>query len=285
MTNSSSHKAFDKSLWSFLLLTFAFSWALWIPMALAGTKASLPILVIGAFTPSVFGGLMTYRAADQAGRADFWRRLIGFRRIGLVWYAVIGFLYPAILSITFLLEHVLGGDLPSLEGARETISQPLALIVFILTMIIGGPLAEELGWRGFALDRLQSKWTALRASLVLGVIHAAWHLPLFFVVGTSQESMGFATTTYWLWVIQVITTSIFYTWIYNNSGRSILSAILLHFMSNSTTTIIAQIGGTLPLRIEIIRTIIIVALALIVVAVWGSKTMTKVPEDGQGMRI
>jgi len=277
MNTNSLEKVLDKPLWTFFVLTYVFSWVFWIPIAVSGKEVSLGLIVIGAFTPSVFGTLMTYRTLDKAGRADFWRRIIGFRRIRAWWYAVILLLFPTMMALTFFIESMLGGEVPSLEGARETLTQPLSLLVFIITMLIGGPLAEELGWRGFALDRLQTNWTALRASLVLGIIHAAWHLPLFFARGTSQELMGFATDLFWLWVIQVVAGTIFFTWVYNNNRRSILSAILIHFMSNSTFTIIAQLGGALPLRTEIIRTVITVALAAIIVLVWGSKTMTKQP--------
>jgi membrane protease YdiL (CAAX protease family) len=277
MNNVSPDKRPDRALWIYFILTFALSWALWIPLAISGREVSLALLVVGALSPSIIGVLMTYRTTDRAGRLDFWRRTVGFGRIGLGWYAVILLLFPATMALTFLLESMLGGDIPSLQGARQTLTQPLALLVFIVSMLIGGPLAEELGWRGFALDRLQASSTALRASLVLGIIHAVWHLPLFFIRGTSQGSMGFATGLFWLWVIQVVAGSIFFTWVYNNNRRSILSAVLIHFMSNTTFTLIAQLGNALPPRTEIIRTVITVALAVIVVAVWGSRTMTLKP--------
>ena len=129
--------------------------------------------------------------------------------------------------------------------------------------------------RGLALDQLQKKCTALRASLVLGGIHAVWHIPLFFIQGTSQGSMGFATRLFWLWVIQVIAGSIFYTWVYNNNKRNVLSALLIHFMSNSTTTLVAQLGNALPLPTELIRTMVYVVLAITVVVIWGSKTLVQ----------
>jgi len=285
MNAPKSEESFGQSVWLFFILTFAVSWLFWIPLAASGEEVPLAVLVIGAFSPSIFGVLMTYRTKGKEGRAEFWRSLFGFGRIGLVWYAVILLLFPMVMALTFLLESVLGGEIPSLEGAREILTQPVALLVFIITMLIGGPLAEELGWRGFALDRLQAKWSALSASLVLGVIHAAWHLPLFFAVGTSQELMGFVTGLFWLWVIQVVTGSIFFTWIYNNNQRSILSAVLIHFMSNATFTIIAQLGGALPLRTEIIRTVITVALAVIVMFVWGFKTMAKQPSGQSASKI
>jgi membrane protease YdiL (CAAX protease family) len=120
---------------------------------------------------------------------------------------------------------------------------------------------------------MQEKWTALRASLALGGIHAAWHLPLFFMQGTSQGEMGIGTLLFWLWVVQVVAGSVFFTWIYNNNRQSILSAILIHFMSNATFTLIAQLGKALPLRTELIRTAITVSFAVVIVIIWGYRTM------------
>jgi hypothetical protein len=243
-------------------------------VSLSGGKVlSIVLLMSGAFSPSVVGVLMIYRSTDKAGRLDFWRRVIDYRRISLGWYGVILLLFPLIMGLTFAFESMLGGDVPPLEGALQTLTQPSALLIFIITMLIGGPLAEELGWRGFALDQMQVNWTPLRASLVLGGIHAAWHLPLFFMPGTSQGSMGVGTIQFWLWVVQVVAGSIFFTWAFNNNQRSILSAILIHFMSNATFTLIAQLGNTLPLRTEIIRTVITVSLAAIIAVIWGPRTI------------
>ena len=281
MKNVSSDTPRDKSLLVFFLLTFTLSWMAWIPMAASGVEVSLSggkvsslgLLLIGAFSPSIVGILMAYRNTDKAGKLDFWRRVIDFRQISLGWYAMILLLFPVIMALTFFIESMLGGDIPPLEVALQTLTQPSALFVFIVSMLIGGPLAEELGWRGFALDRMMENWSPLRASLVLGSIHATWHLPLFFMQGTSQGTMGVGTNLFWLWVVQVVAGSIFVTWIYNNNQQSILSAVLIHFMSNATFTLIAQLGNVLPLRTEIIRTAITVSVAAIIVVIWGSNMM------------
>ena len=273
MNNEDTTVNLAKFPWLFFILTYSFSWLFWIPIALSGKKVALPLIAIGAFSPSLFGILMTHLTTDKVNRHDFWRRVISFRLIRIRWYIVIVLLFPLIMTTTFLLETMLGDALPPLEGAIQTLTQPIPLLVFIITMLIGGPLIEELGWRGFALDRLQNKSNALLSSLILGIIHATWHLPLFFIKGTPQGAMGFATVLFWLWVIQVVSGSILYTWVYNNNNRSTLSAILVHFMSNSTFTIITQLGNALPLKTEIIRTAIYVVVALIVVFVWGPETM------------
>lgn len=280
----SSNKNQGNSLWQFFLLTFTLSWLIWIPVAASNRElsqsgkgvVSLSLLMIGAFSPSIIGILLHHRNTEQASRTDFWRRIIKFRRITPKWYVVILLIFPTIMALTFFVETILGGEIPSLEGVIQILTNPISLLVFIISMLIGGPLAEELGWRGYALDHMLARQTALRASLVLGGIHAAWHLPLFFTKGTSQESMGFVTPLFCLWVIQVVAGSVIYTWVYNNNNNSILSAILIHFMLNSTATIITQVGNALPIRMEIIRTIFMVVLVAIIVRFWGSKTLIRI---------
>jgi hypothetical protein len=101
------------------------------------------------------------------------------------------------------------------------------------------PILEELGWRGYALDRLQLEWSALSASVILGVVWALWHLPLFFIEGSYQhDSVGFATTGFWLFMAGIVALSAVFTWIYNNTERSITGIIVLHGWVNFTAEII-----------------------------------------------
>ncbi len=123
---------------------------------------------------------------------------------------------------------------------------------------------------------MQSKSSALVASLVLGVIWGWWHLPLFFVKGTSQaDVVGFGTLGFWLYLIQVIALSVIFTWVYNNNRRSILSAVLLHFMDNTTFSLLTPEGTVVSDQTEIIATVLYVAAAVLIVAFWGAKSMTR----------
>lgn len=261
--------------WLFFILTFAFSWALWIPFVISGKEVSLLAVAGGAFAPTIVGAILASVFRDRDGRRDFWKRVYSFRRIGGAWYAVIFLIFPVLVGLTLLIDYVIGGTFFSLQAAVRTLSQPVALAVFIAQMIVGGPLAEELGWRGFALDRLQAGWSALSSSLFLGVIWGLWHLPLFLMKGTTQGEMGLFTLRFWLFMVQVLPLSVLFTWVFNNNGRSTLAAILMHFMTNSTITLIVEIRHALPERIEIIRTVILVLAAVVVVLVWGPKTLTR----------
>lgn len=273
MNNTTTKKTSKTYLGVYFLLTFALSWILWIPLAASGKEVPLAILVIGAFTPSLMGVLLTYWSEDKTGRKEFWRRVVDFKRIKPVWYVVILLMFPLVLTLTYLIQAILGGPPPTLQGALETLTNLPAMVMFIITMLVGGPLAEELGWRGFALDRLQRNFNALNASLVLGCVHVAWHIPLFFIPNTVQGAMGFATVRFWIFTAQVVLVTVIYTWVYNHNQRSTLSAILIHFMSNSTTTFIAQMGNTLPLQTEIIRTAIFFVVISVIIGVWGPKTL------------
>ena len=262
--------------WLFLGLTYGLSWAIWVPYILSGKTVDSPVpaLVIACSVPSLVGILLTHLTSDKADRNDFWKRVVSFKLIGLRWFAVIIGLFPFLLVLGLLADNLFGGALPPLRGAAQILTRPGALMLFIGANIIGGPLGEELGWRGFALDRLQNKWNALVASLVLGIIWAAWHLPLFFIKGTPQQGMGFGTFLFWLWSLQVVSLSVFTTWVYNNTQRSILSAVFMHFMFNSTYGITQQDGLPLPPSTFAANTVIIAVGAVMVIGLWGSKTMT-----------
>lgn len=177
---------------------------------------------------------------------------------------------------------MLFGGSPPFQGMEQTLMQPAALIVYLGSNIIGGPLGEELGWRGFALDRLQNKWSAVVASLILGIIWAGWHFPLFFIKGTPQHATGFGTLLFWLWILQVVSLSVLTTWVYNNTHRSILSAVFMHFMFNVTYGIVQQDGGPWPPSTFAANSMIIAVAAMIVASLRGSKTMAAGRENKRG---
>jgi membrane protease YdiL (CAAX protease family) len=265
-----------RSPWLFMGLTYGLSWAIWVPYILSGKTASgpVPALIIACSVPSLVGILLTHLTSDSAGKHDFWKRVVSFKLIGLRWYAVIICLFPFLLALGLLADKLFGGGLPPLGGVEQTLMQPAALMLFIGANIIGGPLGEELGWRGFLLDRLQNKRNALVASLILGIIWTAWHFPLFYIEGTPQQGMGFGTFVFWLWSLQVVSLSVLTTWVYNNTHRSILSAVLMHFMFNATYGIIQQDGHPLAPSTFAANTVIIAIAAVIVIGLWGFKTMT-----------
>ena len=135
-----------------------------------------PVFPYGPFLAAVIVLALT---TGKTGVIGLLRRIVLWR-VGLRWYAVALFL-PVALAAVCLNVLVLGAPAPSLE---ELGGWPSLFVLFPLTLLIGGPLGEEPGWRGYVLPRLQTGRSALTASLILGALIALWHLTLLL---TSEE--------------------------------------------------------------------------------------------------
>jgi CAAX protease family protein len=221
--------------WLYLVLAYGLAWACWIPVALTGQdyKSSpflLSLILLGVFGPGIAGIALTYREQGRPGGRDFWSRVLDWKRIHVEWFGVILLLVPTLYLVAIAVNITLGGSMPGFDFVRPLAAQPVALPVVVILYLIQAAL-EELGWRGYMLDRLQAIWQPLGASLVLGICHAFWHLPLFRTVGTNQIEWG-AGPDFWLFIFFVMASSIYSTWIYNENMRSTLAVILFHAVGN-----------------------------------------------------
>lgn len=121
------------------------------------------------------------------------------------------------------------------------------------------------------LDRLQLTRSALVASLILGVVWSVWHLPLFFIEGSYQHDMvGFGTLEFWMFMIGIVPLSVVFTWVYNNTARSILAVILLHGWTNFTVQTIELTG-----RSEVFHIALWFVVIALITAFWGAKALRK----------
>ncbi len=263
------------SVWGFFGITFLFSWILWFTIAILSPLAepwNIILTILAAFAPTFAAIFLIVFFSDSETKKDFWKRVINFKRIKRNWYIISLVLFPILISLAFLIYYLIGGNFPPLDGLMEAIQSPLSFIGFIVVIILGGPLAEELGWRGYALDPLIKRRKPLKASVILWVIWAIWHLPLSFIPATPQNTIGF-WISYWTWFIQVIALTVIITWIYKKNNRSIIIAIFLHFMSNLTFSLIIPIftpsGYEIPVNADIILTILHVLIAVIIVLFIG----------------
>lgn len=145
--------------WLFFVATFTLTWAFWVPAALLGREFSAVPVFLLIITGGLFGKalppvILTFLAYDPEGRRDFWSRVIDFRRISAGWYAAILLMFPTFSVLAILTDIATGGSMPALATAARLLSDPLALAQFAVFALIFGPLPEELGWRGYVLDRL-----------------------------------------------------------------------------------------------------------------------------------
>ncbi|MFX0090802.1 MAG: type II CAAX prenyl endopeptidase Rce1 family protein [Candidatus Hodarchaeota archaeon] len=262
--------------WLFFLFTFIWTWTFWIPLVfLQENVLSFPYIIplaIGGLGPTVAAIILTYLKEDQTTREEFWKRIYDYKRISLHWWVVIVLFVPVCALLGMLTHLMLGGDLPSFESSLNLLFNPLGLIFYSFFILLYGPAPEELGWRGVGLDLLQNKWDALTASLVLGGVWCLWHLPMFYMVGTYQaEKFPIGTMPFFVnFCLSLFVFSIVMTWVFNNTKKSVLSAIMFHFMFNFTGAFL-----NLPEQIEYYRTFWTIIITLVIIIFYGSKRLTR----------
>jgi membrane protease YdiL (CAAX protease family) len=259
----------------FFGVAYAITWGCWLAAIALGvsfdTAFGAVLLLIGLTGPGAAGIGFIYLVYDDRGRTGFWNRIRQVRRIGVRWFLVI-LLVPVVVTImAAIADSLLGGPGVALgEGVREFGVNPLAILpaLFFATL---QPILEELGWRGYALDRLQLDWSALVASLLLGIVWAVWHLPLFFIEGSFQrEVVGFATPGFWLFMVGVVALSVIFTWVYNHTARSILGIVVLHGWVNFVSETV-EVADQFYYPVWVL-------LAVLVVLIWGAGKLTNADE-------
>ena len=241
---------------SFVGLTFLLSWLCWIPAALSGQDVNsgnfLLFYVLGGFGPSISGIIMISFGEDKETRHEFWKRVVDFRRISPNWFLFALLVFPTVFVTATSFGYLTGAPAPELPRLEQIVAAPLMLVSIVLAGILTGPLSEELGWRGFALDQLQNRWSPLVASLILAPVWWAWHLPLFFMRGTTQYKWGVGSLDFWLFFAAILPLTLLLTWAYNQNRHSVLLTVFMHFMYNfslgmvyplSQTANIYHIGG------------------------------------------
>ncbi|MCK5152289.1 MAG: CPBP family intramembrane metalloprotease, partial [Candidatus Thorarchaeota archaeon] len=130
---------------------------------------------------------------------------------------------------------------------------------------------EEAGWRGFALPKLQERYSALTSSLILGVIWACWHLPLYLI----ETRMPF-----YIYLPLVTVLTILFTWLYNNTKGSLIIAVLAHFCFNFTASWFVGYLGLLPQMVFYIAgSVMLIPYVVVVIIYFGKAKLSRKPES------
>jgi membrane protease YdiL (CAAX protease family) len=180
-----------------------------------------PFFWLAGYSISLSGIALTAYYDGVPGLRRLVARLLPWRA-GPQLYVIIFGGYGLITIAAFYVARLYGAAPASTPGARAVlIGLPLTLVFDV------GPVGEEFGWRGFALPRILAMRSPLAGSLILGAIHAAWHVPLFFIATTSQSHLSFP-----LFFMGVISLAIIDTWLYLRTDANLLLAILVHLLGN-----------------------------------------------------
>lgn len=260
--------------WIYFLATYVWSGVfggLAILMDLSmETAAGLVLVLLAALGPMVNGIAFTYLTRDKEGRRNYWKRIIDFKRIPARWYLVIFLFVPILNGLAALLDVLTGGTGATWgETALNFLTNPSSIILSILFASLF-PFIEELGWRGYVLDRLQEKNNALASSLILGFVWSLWHLPTFFIRDSYQAGLGIGTSAFWWFFAGIIPLTFAFTWIYNDTNRSTLAVILFHSMVNFTGELL-----TLSERADAYSILLWFVVAIGLTVNWSARSFTR----------
>jgi membrane protease YdiL (CAAX protease family) len=226
--------------WLFFILALGWSWSFWIPLIFLNlvfnTMPGIILYSIGGLGPA-FSAVFLVRTSQRKDEArEFWHRIIDFRRVPWPWLLASLLIPPVIAILSLLVSRFLSTEFTEWQPMWLLIQSPVIFIFFLISTLLFGPLPEEIGWRGYGLESLQTSYSPLQSSLIVGSFWVIWHIPLFLT-----KDSGFAAAyplfslIFWLWAISLLSISIIMTWIFNHTEKSILTAILFHFSMSATS--------------------------------------------------
>ena len=229
----------NKPLPSFFGLTYMISWAIWTPLVIYYYQNPFPIsfaktpvfliflAFLGFFGPTFSALIMT---GLEEGSGGIKRLLSGWKlwRVGFRWYL-------AILVSQIVIELLATQFYITFTGVSPRITWNAWYTVFPMFLqaaLIGGAIAEETGWRGYALPMLMKTRSALTSSIIIGVIWGAWHLPISLIPGANFP-VPLSPLLFFVFLLSVIGISTIMTWLFNNTGGSIFICFIYHALLNT----------------------------------------------------
>jgi membrane protease YdiL (CAAX protease family) len=267
MNNNTTNATSKRSPYLFFILVYALSIPLWIINVIYPIHIpvdNLPVTdILATFTPMVAASILVYREEKLSGVKNLLKRTFDYKRITKkVWYIPILFLMPFIYVLTYVIMRLVGLPVP-------TAWNPPLLTPLLFIALFFAAAGEELGYTGYATDPLQARYTSLTASLIIGLIHAVWHFP-------SEISIG-QTLGLFIWggVILAVSFRILSVWIYNNTGKSVFAVIVFHAVTNTGRSIFPGTRSAFELYDGAIGYGLIAVTALIVIYLWGPKTLAR----------
>ena len=261
--------------WLYFSIVYIFVSLFWVPAALLGLSiensvVGLILYYLGGIGPAFSAILLLSLMGSKEERKDYWLRIINLRRVPLTMYVFILLYFPIVAVLASFSDVATGGRGGDISPLEVGLLNPLILIQSLMFLFLVGPFFEELGWRGYALPKLLTPYTALLSGTIIGTIWALWHLPLFFIDGTFQSELSFLSQEFWLSMADPFLVSIIIAWVFVNSNASTFSAMLFHFMENATGEMFPLSPTAQAIRIGLL---VITVIALLIL--YDGKTFTK----------
>lgn len=220
----------DHPVAAFFVGAYAYTWIVSAPTLFMEPSWTAAILMyVGSFGAPVSAAAVTWLRNEDV---KAWARQITRWRVGWHWWLAAFGLPIAIVGLTTAVLVGIGGPV---DLTQATASPVLIFFIFLVGMTVSGGLNEEPGWRGFAQPRLNDRYSALTASLIIGVVWAGWHLPYFFIPVAPHSEFTLINQVGWF--VGILLLSVILAWAYNGTG-SVLIVMVLHAMANTADVLL-----------------------------------------------
>ena len=208
----------------FFTLAYGLAWMVYVPLAVTAGPLQRTVL---ATTAPTLAALITHWLASGSFRA--------FRIVDTAPRTILASVVGIALVV---LAYVVLPAVATADPRKLNWGVLLSLSFYNWSTLLGGPLFEEPGWRGFALPRLQAQFGPLKATIILGVLWSCWHLPLFWHPHWTSSPL-------WIYVLLVTTLSFPFTFVANLSRFAVIPAILVHAGFNTAGRFLGGLFGDL----------------------------------------
>lgn len=240
---------------AFYILAFLFSWLGWVPQALYARGLfpfSNPLFgLLGGVGPTLAAVVVTLALREKDGIRNLFGPLFRLRAAPS-WYVLVFVFWFGVAGLALGIGTLFGQPFPEIGGFPWW-----SLLPVFVTMLLSN-VWEEIGWRGFALPRLQEKYTDLAIVFIMGLLWSLWHLPLMLDPSSPMSGLPWYGE-----VIFSLSLTVLYTWLYRNTGRSLFFVSVFHAMSNTVAFALAERGVFLTSYLFVVGVTTVVALAVV----------------------
>lgn len=226
-----------KQLILFFIITLTWTWGFgFVPvfMGIEGTPLGTFLFYFGGGAPSVTALFIVFLTYSKEQRKDYFRRCFRFRYMGIKWLVLI-VLFFTLISIVAIWIGVgmFAFEMPGMNYVHAIVQNPFNLVFVLFISVISGPLNEEFGWRGYALEKLFVRCGFTKATLLLGFIWGIWHLAWYFTPGQAQyDLLQNSLFDAIMYIPSVMIFNFAVSYVYIKTKGSILAGAFVHMFSN-----------------------------------------------------
>ncbi|MBD3346435.1 MAG: CPBP family intramembrane metalloprotease [Chitinivibrionales bacterium] len=250
----------------YYILTYLITYALWFTGAYMshrewGDGPHMILMLAGLIVPFVLSLVFIFASGKPVLKRLFFNRLVNIHLIAPETFPFIFLIMPLSVLLSIVLSLPFGGTISQFHFA-EGFSFSAGFVPVVLLLFLASTF-EELGWRGYAFDSLESKHTFFTASVIFGMVWSFWHFPLLFVKGSYQYEIFHQNPLYALnFFVSIIPLGVIISWVCIKNGKSILAAVLFHFIINMSQEVSAISPATKCIQTGVLT---MIAVALIMV--------------------